>query len=594
MQNSIAPILVLEGGLTAIAVSLAFCWPRAGSAWFKSAERAFSRLARRKTASVVVVGLSAFALRLALLPLFPIPRPFIHDDFSFLLAAHTFALGRLTNPTPAMWTHFESFHIDMNPTYMSMYFPAQGLLLAAGKVVTGHAWFGLLAVTALMCAAICWMLQAWLPPGWALLGGFLAVLRLGLFSYWINTYTGAGSVAALGGALVLGALPRLMKTARARYGVIMAVGIILLALSRPYEGMLLCIPVAGYLAWWIFFSKKRPPKSMIAKRAAVPLLMIAAAGAWMGYYNHRVFGSALTLPYTVNRATYAMAPYYVWQSPRSHPVYRHKEMRRFYNIEIAAFEQIRTLDGYLLQSFAIKPLRILVFYAGIALIPPLLMMRRVLLDKRIRFLVLCLPFLCIGLLIELFLIPHYTAPFAAIFYAVGLQAMRHLKVWRPNRYPAGAAIVRFAVLICVVMGAVRIFALPPEVASTRWTKEGWAMSWFGPDQLGIHRARVEKRLEALSGKQLAIVNYAPSHNVFDEWVYNAPDLDTSKVIWARDMGAAANQRLIDHYTGRTVWLVEPDASPVRVLRYSAALDDAVTSENLAASGEKRTNMEARR
>src|SRR6202021_2943196 len=127
------------------------------------------------------------------------PHPFYPDDFSFLFAADTFAHGRLTNPTPAMWTHFETMHITMHPTYASMFFPAQGLVLAAGKVFFGHPWFGELCVMAMMCAAICWMLQAWLPPTWALLGGALAILRLGLFSYWIATYSGAGSLPALGG-----------------------------------------------------------------------------------------------------------------------------------------------------------------------------------------------------------------------------------------------------------------------------------------------------------------------------------------------------------------------------------------------------------
>ncbi len=174
-----ASLILVEGGLTAIAIALSFSWPRLGSSFFSRVERAFSRLARRKNLSVAVVGFAALFLRLAILPLSPIPHPFMQNDFSFLLAADTFSSGRLTNPTPAMWVHFETMHVTMKPTYMSMYFPSQGLVMAAGKVLLGHPWYGVLIVTALMCSAICWMLQAWLPPTWALLGGVLAILRLG-------------------------------------------------------------------------------------------------------------------------------------------------------------------------------------------------------------------------------------------------------------------------------------------------------------------------------------------------------------------------------------------------------------------------------
>ncbi|MGC1294641.1 MAG: hypothetical protein WA869_06340, partial [Alloacidobacterium sp.] len=248
-----ASLMMVESGLTAIAIAGAFCCPRLGATYFSRIEQACGWLARKQRLAVIVVGLTAMLLRLAILPFSPIPHPFVQDDFSFLLAADTFASGRLTNPTPAMWTHFESFHITMKPTYMSMYFPANGLVLAAGKVLFGHPWYGLLCVMGLMCAAICWMLQAWLPPTWAFLGGVLAVLRLGLFSYWINTYTGAGCISALGGALVLGAFPRFMKTPRLRYSLLLAVGTILLANSREYEGALLCIPVAVVFGRWILF-----------------------------------------------------------------------------------------------------------------------------------------------------------------------------------------------------------------------------------------------------------------------------------------------------------------------------------------------------
>jgi hypothetical protein len=500
----------------------------------------------------------------------------MQNDFSFLLAADTFSSGRLTNPTPAMWVHFETMHITMKPTYMSMYFPAQGLVMAAGKVLMGHYWYGLLVTTALMCSAIVWMLQAWLPPPWALLGGVLAILRLGLFSYWIDSYSGAGSISALGGALLLGALPRFMKTARLRYGLLMALGIILLGTSRLYEGMLLCLPVLCFLAWWMIFGKNRPTAAVLIRRAAVPLALIVAAGAWMGYYNYRVFGSPTTLPYTVDRAQYAVAPYFVWQSQRPEPLYRHEVMRKFYKQnELADFQKIHSISGFVPQTL-LKAVRATLFYAGIVLLIPLIMLRRVLLDRRIRFLVVCLLVLIAGQLIEIYLVPHYIAPFTAAFYAIGLQAMRHLRFWTPGGQPVGMTLVRLTVTLCVVLAGVRLFAEPLHLDLPLWPV-GWTFEWYGHRfQSGSERARVAADLAKLPEKSLVIVRYSPDHQPLNEWVYNTADIDNSKVVWAREMDEAENRELIDYYKDRTVWLVQPDAKPTSVSLYPSPTLQPIT------------------
>ena len=560
-------LVLIEAGLTGMATAVVLGWPRVGSSFFSHIERPLARLARRKGLSVALVGLAALSLRLAILPLCPIPHPFSAGDFSFLLAADTFAHGRLANPTPAMWTHFESIHIAMQPTYMSMYFPGPGLVMAAGKLLFGHPWFGILIASALMCAAICWMLQAWLPPSWALLGGALAVLRLALFSYWTNTYSGGSWLSAFAGALVLGALPRWIKTPRLRYALLMAAGIALLGLTRPYEGMLLSLPVAVVLSRWLLFAKNRPPAAVLLRRAVPPLALILAAVAWLGYYDYRAFGSPFTLPYTVARNTYAVAPYYIWQPAHPIPAYRHEEMRRFYtDNELIGFARLHSFSGFLpqtLRKFALA----LMFFAGTALLPPLILGWRVMLDRRLRVLVLSLPLWAAGMAIGVFLIPHYLAPFAAAFYALGLQAMRHLCAWRPDGRPAGLTLVRLLVAICIAMAALRPFAEPLHLTPPQWPGGLWIDFWYGPGNFGVERAQIVAQLEQLPGSQLAIVRYSPEHFPMEEWVSNAAELDRSKVIWAREMDAASNLDLIHYYRDRKVWLVQPDSPSVKLSPY---------------------------
>ena len=564
--------LILDGGVSLIGIALAYALPRVGSGFYSRIERAFKPLAAKKGLSVAVCGLLVILLRVAILPIFPIPRPFVTDDFSFLFAAQTFASGRLANPTPAIWRSFETIHITMKPTYMSMYFPGQGLLLAAGKVLLGNPWFGVLAASALMCAAICWMLQAWLPPNWALLGGLIAVVRLGVFTCWTNTYHAAGSLAALGGALVIGAAPRLTKTARFRYGLPMGIGIAILILTRPFEGMLLCLPVVVLLVRWLMKGRNLPPWPVLLRRAALPVAVFAGTVVWLGYYDLKAFGNPLTLPYTVDRNTYAVAPYYIWQHPRPTPVYSNSVMQRFYtHDEYEFYAKMRTPGGFAAMTL-LKVYLTFLFYAGFTLLLPLIMLRRVFLDKRLRFLVLCCLVLLAGMSIEIYLLPHYVAPFAAVFYAIGLQCMRHLRRVKSNGQPVGVALVRTMVLLIVVLAGLRVFSDRLHLGVPKEPTSGWNSTWFGPDHYGDERASVLAELERQPGPQLAIVRYGPGHDNLNEWVYNSPDIDASKVVWARELDEADNRRLIDYYRNRTVWLVEPDANPVKVVPYPAGKD----------------------
>jgi hypothetical protein len=567
-------LLAIEICLIAVAIPIAQVAPELGDKWFRKWEQRLGRFASRRSLAVVSVGLLALALRAALLPILPVPEPAIHDEFSHLLLADTLAHGRLANPPHPMWVHFETFHVNFHPTYASMYYPGQGLALATGQVIFGHPFWGVWLSVGAMCAVICWMLQGWLTPGWALLGGLLAVMRLATFSYWANTYYG-GAVAAIGGALVLGAMPRIKRRQRVGDAVLMGLGLALLANTRPYESLFFCFPIAVSLLVWMF-GRRSAHFGRTLSHFVLPVgLSLAIALSATGYYFWRVTGSPLRIPYQVNIATYHLV-YFPWEKLRAPAEYHHEVMRQFYQGD-PVVGQYRLAHEHPVRTLLLKPVPFLLFYLGPALALPFaawfaIRKRgefgrsrfRLPASRKSRLLLVVCGATFVGLSLTIYLPPaHYSAALTAAVYALVLQAMRSLRLWRPEGRPAGKFLVRALPLICFAMLPLRAAAPFMKI-----TLPGTAVhTWYSADFHNLDRARILTQLQIESGRHLILVRYRPTHQILEEWVFNGADIDGSKVVWARDMAPEKNQELIDYYKDRRVWLLEADDKPPKLSPY---------------------------
>lgn len=514
---------------------------------------AFGRLANHRAASIALCGILPVAIRLSLLGIYPVPEPSIHDEFSHLLLADTLAHGRLTNPPHPLWQHFESIHIIQQPTYNSMYPPGQGAFLALGGWLFHEPWVGVVISVGLMFAAFCWMLQAWLPPKWALFGTLLAILAFGVTTLWMNSYLG-GAVSSIGGALVLGAVRRLRKPGRnVAQSILLGIGIVLLMNTRPFEGALLTAAALTYLA--IGAERKR------WVRIGVPASLIICAGLlFTGYYNWRVTGSAVRMPYEVNRDTYGW-PENLGFLAIKQVTFRHAVLRDMYQKEVAHHTIYSSWDRFL-DSIDVRAFENWSFFCGPVLTIPLLFLPQVFLDRRTRPLVVILAIL-IGLnFFQMVLYPYHLGPIVPALFAVIAQGARHIYVLLSRSRPARA--LAFAVLLPLCVSAASTLKL--EAANLGMPLSYWE---HGAEQHAEARAYIEDWLSRRPRKQLVIVHYSPEHSPDQEWVYNAADIDASKVVWARQMDPQSDARLVDYFKDREVWLLNADAKPQHVVPYSA-------------------------
>ena len=569
---------------------------------------------------MIALGVAAILTRVALLPWLPVPQAKVHDEFSYLLAADTFAHGRLANPPHPLWIFFDTFHVIPHPTYASMYPPGQGFVLAVGQLL-GQPWIGVLLSVAAMCMAFTWMLQAWVPPEWALLGGILVWTRIGAFSYWVNSYWG-GAVAATGAALVLGAWARIRERETIREAILLGLGAGILAISRPLEGGIFFLPVAVFVIWWAFRCKDFSRRASIKRRVLAPTgaVLVCAIG-FVVYYNWRLTGNPVVFPHFLEDRMITSAVF-LWQHDKPPIAYANPQFDDFYHNFLPSLYEASWPAA--VGQLWYKSTEFWEFFLGPALSIPFLALPWIVKDKRNRLLFAQFVLSVVGVWIIVYFHAHYAAPLMATLFVLLMECMRRLRGFRLLGHAVGVGLTRLIVLFSLLIGPVYfadaeffhgafewlnrhadaalllslvvlvLVRVGSAITSRVMTRSSWLMAScellvmicivvqldaieryqyedsypYVSDLKELFRKPVEQQLGDLPGEHLVLVRYSKDHNSGEEYVYNDADIDRAKIVWAREIPGIDLSPLLNYFRNRKVWLYEPDEDDSVVRPYT--------------------------
>lgn len=502
-----------------------------------------ARFAGRTWTCLAAIGAGAVLLRLLLLSHHPIPSPDLYDEFGHLLVADTLRHWRLANPPHGFSRFFETFFTLQTPSYSAIYPLGNGLMLAVGWILTGTPWAGVLAVSGLFCALCYWMLRGWTSPGWALLGGGMAVMLFGPLNQWTNTYWG-GALPAAAGCLVFGSLPRLVNSSSIRYGLALGLGLALHILTRPYETVFLALAVVFYLSF------VATPRTLPVRPLAVAALLATVALGVTALHNRAVTGEWTTLPYALSQAQYGVPAALTFQAD---PI-PHREMtpqqQADYRMQSGFLTGKETLGSFFQRLiFRVRYYRFY-FYPPmyLALIGFVFAVVRWREARWVWVLATCVLF-ALGVNFFPAFQFHYLAAVVCLFLLMTVKGLEYISKLRHGQLAAKFLIV----LALAQFGFAYSAHLLDRGGYDSWT----SINHTNPER----RIEISKELATIPGRLVVFVRYWPAHPFQDEWVYNGADIDGQRVIWARDLGDDENQKLLAYYRDRTPMLLEPDARP---------------------------------
>ena len=545
------------GAADFIEITLALVLAGAALAWAKWAARA-ERFASNVAWSMAILAVLPVVLRLAMLHTSPIPSPLGADDFSYLLLGDTLAHFRLTNPVHPMHRFFETFFILQEPSYSSIYPLGPGLALAFGQMVFRQPWAGIALSTAAFTSLCYWMLRAWTKPGWALVGGVLAVIQFGPFSHWMNTYWG-GALAAAAGCLVFGAMPRLRDRWRTRDAVLLGIGLAIHLLTRPFESILLGLSVI------LFFAPLVAKQRDLLRAASIAAMIVGPALGLMLLHDKKVTGSWTTLPYALCRYQYGVPSTFTFQ-PNPVP---HNQLTREQQISYDVQSFVHGPGTDTISSFLERlagRARFYRFFFLPALYLALPAFSWSLRDRRMRYVLFTLLIFFVGTNVYGYFYAHYVAGVTCLFLLVTVVSLENLSRLKISGHLVGPDAVRVILFLC---GAHFLFWFGVQLASNQDFAKDLEryQTWDEVNHGDLDgRLGVNRQLAQYPGRQLVFVRYWPKHTL-TEWVYNSADIDRQSVVFARDLGAEENEKLLAYYPDRAPWLLEPDARPPKLTPY---------------------------
>jgi hypothetical protein len=352
----------------------------------------------------------------------------------------------------------------------------------------------------------------------------------------------------------------------------MALGVAILANTRPYEGLMFSLPLLIAAAWRIFrgrrMGRRTSPGSRPGPRISVGLLLpavillVVTAGA-MAFYFWRVTGKPWQMPYAEHERQYTIAPVFIFLPLNTVPAYRHPVIAAWWKQDPSLRARHDGVFRYLLNHAYM----LLVFYAGPAFLVAYAALWRRRSNGTIRWLVALLLFQILAILLVAWPLPHYASPSTALILLLAVYGLRSLRQWRPDK-DWGVWLVRVVVLACVI----RFYMCPVAPYAIRaldWSPidTGWRCC-TGHNDFG--RNAVQAQLEGLPGRHLVVVKYGLDQTGFREYVNNLADIDSQKVVWARSMSTYEDQWLLDYYKDRRVWLLTANGGEYNLSPYPGA------------------------